>query len=449
MQMLWRIGCMRQVSPWAWRRCMSLSAGDIIRIEMPALSPTMTKGNIGKWRKAVGDAVSPGDALVSIETDKAVVDFDSVEEGYIAAIYAKEGSHDVPCGQLIGIMVENADQVEEAAKLPPPNVSASGTPPAAAVRSEPTPAAPTESRLGPFAMPAASLLLLQHHIHPSDIKGTGHSGRILKEDVIRHLESRLAPSTTTSARVEVPGAATPQPQQRSRRARERSHTDIKLSTMRRVIATRLSESKSEIPHSYMSTPCFIDQLLSLRTDLKAKGINASVNDFVIRAAGLALRDVPGVNSYFDVQSSNVKSFPSIDISVAVATEGGLITPIVTNVDSRSVVSVSNAVRDLAGRARSGKLKPNEFMGGSFTISNLGMFGITEFSAIINMPQACILAVGSGQPKTVMDDAKGTLRSVTSMTVTLSYDRRVIHEVVAGQWLRAFKSYIEQPALMEY
>lgn len=298
--------------------------------------------------------------------------------------------------------------------------------------------------------PAARYIANNHRLDVAGIKGTGKAGMIVKGDVLAVLSSGAAKAAPSAAPVAAAApVATVAPVAPSSTAPVNSnYTDIPLTTMRKVIAKRLTESKQTVPHGYCLATVEIDAVLKMRKQLaKDFNVNISVNDAVIKAAALALRDVPEANARFDAARGAVQRSPSIDVSVAVATPTGLITPIVTNADGRGLSDINATVKDLATRARAGKLKPQEFQGGSFSISNLGMFGVSAFSAVINPPQSCILAVGAGVPRVVVDEKTQTLRTVTQLSVQLSADRRVVSEAVAAQFLQAFSAYLASPVAL--
>eukprot|EP01033_Poteriospumella_lacustris_P012584 gene12584-9001_t len=296
--------------------------------------------------------------------------------------------------------------------------------------------------------PAARYIANNHRLDVAGIKGTGKAGMIVKGDVLAALSSGAAKAAPSAAPVAAAAAPVAPVAPSSTAPVNSNYTDIPLTTMRKVIAKRLTESKQTVPHSYCLATVEIDAVLKMRKQLaKDFNVNVSVNDAVIKAAALALRDVPEANARFDAARGAVQRSPSIDVSVAVATPTGLITPIVTNADGRGLSDINATVKDLATRARAGKLKPQEFQGGSFSISNLGMFGVSAFSAVINPPQSCILAVGAGVPRVVLDEKTQTLRTVTQLSVQLSADRRVVSEAVAAQFLQAFSAYLASPVAL--
>ncbi|RPB11804.1 pyruvate dehydrogenase [Morchella conica CCBAS932] len=416
-------------------------------VTMPALSPTMTAGNIGTWQKNPGDTISPGDVLVEIETDKAQMDFEFQEDGVLAKILRDSGSKDVAVGNPIAILVEEGEDigafadftVESAggeSKAPPPpkeETSETSEPPKPAptsVKSE----EPTSSggkletvldREGRIAIsPVAKKLALEKGIALKDIKGTGEGGRITKADV-----EKAKPSNVSAA----PSGA--------------SSTDVPLTSMRKTIASRLTQSKNTNPHYYVSSTLSVGKLLKLRQALNATAngeYKLSVNDFMIKAVAAALIKVPTVNSSYREDEGVIRTFNTADISVAVATPVGLMTPIVKGADSRGLASISQEVKALSGKARDGKLKPEEYQGGTFTISNMGMNPAVErFTAIINPPQAGILAVGTVR-KVAIQGADGGIEWDDQIVVTGSFDHRVVDGAVGGEFLKALKNFVENP-----
>lgn len=420
------------------------------QILMPALSPTMEEGTIVKWMKKEGDLISPGDVLCEIETDKATISMDSDEEGILAKIIVPDGSKNVKINQLIALMVEEGVDYTQV-EVPLDTETHRETEHSASVESSP------EHGGGDVLMsPAVRVLLETYKLNPSLIQATGPKGRLLKGDVLRYVAQEGQPFTkpvkAASPEVKVPTEtpsqpAKPSPQETASAPNPVSsalppdavvssgHTDMPHTSMRRTIAKRLAESKATVPHIYASTNCVMDNLLKLRKGLEVK---VSVNDFIIKAAALTLRQVPEMNAVWSGEETQL--LKDVDISVAVATDTGLITPIVKTADNLPLAEISTTLKDLASRAREGKLKLHEFQGGSFTISNMGMFGITEFSAVINPPQACIMAVGGTRPVLTANE---TIESV--MTVTLSCDRRMVDDELAARWLDAFKANIENPS----
>ncbi|KAI8802099.1 2-oxoacid dehydrogenases acyltransferase-domain-containing protein [Cladochytrium replicatum] len=426
-------------------------------VSMPALSPTMTQGNIGKWQKKIGDQINPGDILCEIETDKAQMDFECQEEGYLAQILIQSGEKDVPVNKPIAVFVESQDLVSAFANftaadaggtVAAPSLTANtpASTPAPAAAAAPSVAAPSssasESTDRVFASPVAKVLAAEKGIPLDKIVGTGPGGRITKSDVENYKPSATAAPTIAAAPALV-SAPTPVASSSS------LYEDIPVTQMRKIIASRLLQSKQTVPHYYLTAEIKVDRLLKLRELLNAQAngkYKLSVNDFVIKASSLALVSVPEVNSAW--QDTFIRRFKSADIAVAVATESGLITPIVSAAESKGLSSISNSMKDLAARAKLNKLAPNEYQGGSFTISNLGMFGIDHFTAIINQPHAAILAVGSTSDKLVLDPSSEKGFAVEKvMKVTLSCDHRVVDGAVGATWLGKFKGYLEEPLSM--
>ncbi|KAJ3342452.1 hypothetical protein HDU93_002210 [Gonapodya sp. JEL0774] len=434
-------------------------------IGLPALSPTMSQGNIGQWKKKEGDAIAPGDVLVEIETDKAQMDFECQDEGYLAKILISDGTKDVLVGTPLAILITDKDDLPNFANYTSEAASAPAPAPAPAPStstSTPSPSAtsttvavsapvahsvsvPNGGRL--LVSPVAKKIAAERGIDLAQIAGTGPNGRILKSDVETFVPKPAAtpvPAPTSTVPRAAPIAASP--------AAPHSgavFVDIPLSQVRKIIAQRLSQSKSELPHYYVTMEVEMDKVNQLRETLNAQAVGKyklSVNDFIIKASALALKDVPAVNSAW--MGDFIRQFTNVDISVAVATESGLITPIVKGADVKGLGSISNTVKELAGRAKANKLKPDEFQGGTFTISNLGMYGVEQFTAIINPPQSAILAIGASKQKLVANESapKGFV-TVSSMNVTLSSDHRVVDGAVAAQWLNAFKKYMENPFVM--
>ncbi|MBT5112760.1 MAG: pyruvate dehydrogenase complex dihydrolipoamide acetyltransferase [Rhodospirillales bacterium] len=421
-----------------------------ITINMPALSPTMTEGKIAKWIKKEGDSVRPGDVIAEIETDKAAMEVEASDEGTLAKIIVAEGTEHVAVRTVIAVLAEEGDDakaieaaVKNAAAAPvaAPAAPAAPAPVAAAPVAQAAPApvaAPKPKPVAPapkpvatggrvIASPLARRMAREAGIDLARISGTGPHGRIIRVDV------ENAPAGGGSGGIFAgSGQAFPPAVARTE----------PLNQMRKIIAERLTLSKQTVPHFYASVDCDIDALLALRKEINDsdEGIRVSVNDFVIRAVALALIKVPAANASWGDDGMNYYS--AADISVAVSTDGGLITPIVKSANKKGIAAISGEVKDLAGRARDGKLLPEEFMGGTFTISNMGMYGIRDFCAIINPPQACILAVGAGEERVVAKD--GEIGTATLMTCTLSCDHRAVDGAVGAEFLGAFKEFIEHP-----
>ncbi|KAF9100947.1 pyruvate dehydrogenase complex dihydrolipoamide acetyltransferase component (E2) [Mortierella sp. GBA35] len=381
-----------------------------ITINMPALSPTMTMGNIGTWQKKVGDVVAAGDVLVEIETDKAQMDFECQEEGFIAKILVDSNTKEVNINQPIAIMVENKEDIEKFADF--------------SVEAAPAPA--------PSAAPSAA----EKKEAPKPVETS------------KAVETPKPETGKKAASAPAPKAASPAPAAPASAA----YTDVPTTNMRKIIAQRLSESKQTVPHYYVTVECEMDKVLKLREVLNKASedkYKLSVNDFIVKASALALKAVPEANSAW--MNDTIRQYHTSDICVATSTPTGLITPIVANADTKGLSTISNQVKDLASRARANKLAPHEYQGGTFTISNMGMFGIKHFTAIINPPQSCILAVGSTEkrvlPARAGDEGEGEFRTASVMAVTLSSDHRTVDGAVSAQFLKAFKGYLEDPLKM--
>jgi len=413
-------------------------------ILMPALSPTMTEGTLARWLKQEGDAIRAGDVIAEIETDKATMEVEAVDEGILGRILVADGTAGVKVNDPIAVLVEKGEAVPAAAAAAPKPITATpiaATPIAATPVATPAPApapqgnghaAPAGDRI--FVSPLARRMAQQAGIALSSVQGSGPNGRIVRADI----EAAQKGARPLPAPARAPSPAT---------SVTGSHTLLPNSTIRKIIARRLTESKQNVPHFYVSMDIEIDALLKLRAELNAKspaeGPNAykiSVNDFVIKAAALALKRVPKVNASYTEE--NIVLYDDVDISVAVSIPEGLITPIIRRADQQGLAAISTAMKDFSARARAGKLKPEEFLGGGFSISNMGMYGVTEFSAIINPPQAAILAVAAGQSRPVVKN--GALAIATVMTCTLSVDHRVVDGALGAEWLGVFKSIIEDP-----
>src|SRR5437870_2790101 len=407
-----------------------------IEIRMPALSPTMTEGNLARWLKKEGDSVHSGDVIAEIETDKATMEYEAADEGRLGKIIVPEGAQGIKVNQPIALLLEEGEDPAELEKFAGTAQPAAGapreTPPVPAEpKTEPVPAAkpapaPENGRV--FASPLARRMAVHAGLDLASIRGSGPQGRIVKIDIERTL-GQPAAAVSGAAPVRPAAPATAKPQVLAF-AGDAPYSEKPHSAMRRVIARRLTESKQTVPHFYMSVDCVIDDLLKIRTALNAKAptdqgvYRISVNDFVIRAAALALRQVPAANASWSDEA--ILLWDRVDIAVAVALDDGLITPIIKGADQKGLAQIAQESKDLAERARAGKLKLEEFQGGTFSISNLGMYGIREFASVINPPQGCILAVGVGEQRPVVKD--GQLAVATVMTCTLSCDHRVVDEI---------------------
>ncbi|XP_017915273.1 PREDICTED: dihydrolipoyllysine-residue acetyltransferase component of pyruvate dehydrogenase complex, mitochondrial [Capra hircus] len=427
-----------------------------MQVLLPALSPTMTMGTVQRWEKKVGEKLNEGDLLAEIETDKATIGFEVQEEGYLAKILVPEGTRDVPLGAPLCIIVEKEADIPAFADYQPAEVTDLKPPapppipsPAAPVPPTPAPVAPPPSAPRPaapagpkgrvFVSPLAKKLAAEKGIDLTQVKGTGPDGRIIKKDIDSFVPTKAAPT---------PAAAVPPPSPGVAPVPTGVFTDIPISNIRRVIAQRLMQSKQTIPHYYLSIDVNMGEVLLVRKELnkmlegKSK---ISVNDFIIKASALACLKVPEANSSW--LDTVIRQNHVVDISVAVSTPAGLITPIVFNAHIKGLETIANDVVSLATKAREGKLQPHEFQGGTFTISNLGMFGIKNFSAIINPPQACILAIGASEDRLVPADNEKGFDVASMMSVTLSCDHRVVDGAVGAQWLAEFRKYLEKPITM--
>jgi pyruvate dehydrogenase E2 component (dihydrolipoamide acetyltransferase) len=414
---------------------------------MPALSPTMTEGNLAKWLKKEGDEVHPGDVLAEIETDKATMEVEAVDDGRIGRILVPEGAQGIKVNAPIAVLLgenEDASALENIAKAPvaPPPAPHAETPPAAAA--SPVAAKGTgDGRI--FASPLARRMAQQAGLDLTALKGSGPQGRIVKADIEAALTSGRAMSAEI-ARPPVPSVPPALSKERvAALAGNVPFTERPLTPMRRTIARRLTEAKQTVPHFYLTVDCEIDALLKIRTELNGKSdvYKLSVNDFVIRAAALALRQVPAANASWSDEA--ILQWDTVDISVAVALEDGLVTPIVKHADQKGLATIAAEMRDLAARARAGKLKLDEFQGGTFSISNLGMYGVRDFAAVINPPHGGILAIGRGEERAVVKN--GALAVATVMSCTLSCDHRAVDGAVGARFLAAFKKLVEDPLTM--
>ncbi|MBB4617623.1 pyruvate dehydrogenase complex dihydrolipoamide acetyltransferase [Sphingomonas abaci] len=448
-----------------------------IEIKMPALSPTMEEGTLAKWLVKEGDTVKSGDIMAEIETDKATMEFEAVDEGVIAKILVAEGSDNVKVGTVIAILAEEG---EDASSVGTPT-KAEMPVPAKPMPTDPTDPNKTGSEAKPFdrtveqaedhgkpadsngasgggtsvgngraiASPLARRIAAQKGLDLASLTGSGPNGRIVKADVENAQPGAApakaaAPAPHASAEAPAAAAAAPAPAAKPAAVPDIPHEATKLSNMRKTIARRLTESKQQVPHIYLTVDVRLDALLKLRGELNAslasRGVKLSVNDMLVKALGVALMAVPKCNVMFT--PDQLISFKRADISVAVSTPSGLITPIVTEADTRSLSSISTAVKDLAARARDNKLKPEEFQGGTASISNMGMFGIKQFEAVINPPQGMILAIGAGEkrPYVINDE----LAVATVMSATGSFDHRAIDGADGAELMKVFKELVENP-----
>nr|WP_295745098.1 pyruvate dehydrogenase complex dihydrolipoamide acetyltransferase [uncultured Acidocella sp.] len=416
-----------------------------INILMPALSPTMTEGKLAKWNKKEGDEIKSGDVIAEIETDKATMEVEAVDEGFLGKILVPEGTEGVAVNAVIGLITASKDEkVDGPAPAPAPKAEA----PKEEAKAEAPKAAPAAAPAASqgeriFVSPLAKRIAKQSGIDLSTIKGSGPNGRIVKADLDG---AHAAPKAAAAPAAAAPAPAAPKPAAPAP-VITAPHKKIPNSTMRKVIAKRLTESKQTVPHFYLTVDIELDKLLALRGELNGKSpkdgpgaFKLSVNDLVIKACGVALARHPAVNASWTDEA--IIQYDNVDISVAVAVPDGLITPIVKNADKLGLAGISNAMKDLAGRAKAGKLKPEEFQGGGFSISNLGMYGIKDFCAIVNPPQAAILAVGAGEKRAVVKGDE--IKIATVMSVTLSTDHRVVDGALGAEFLQTLKALIEEP-----
>jgi len=404
-----------------------------IEILMPALSPTMEEGNLVKWHKKEGDLIKAGTVIAEIETDKATMEVEAVDEGVLGKILIPEGTESVKVNTLIALLLEKGEDVSGltnytslfvAVTSPTPSSEKEDKTVADGSSSSSAIAENKGDRI--FATPLARRIAEQKGIQLEDVTGSGPSGRVVKADIeafVPHKASAGLPVFNVEG-----------------------YQDIKLSNMRKVIAKRLTESKQTIPHFYLTVQCELDTLLMMRSDIniaREKEGRISVNDFVIKALAMALITTEDANVMW--MGDSMREFNTVDLSIAVAIDGGLVTPIIKNAELKTLSQISSEMRDLAARAREGKLKPEEFQGGTFSLSNLGMYGVDHFNAIINPPQAGILAVGAGVEQPIVKE--GAVKIATIMTATLSVDHRAIDGAVGAKLLGNFKKFIENPVRM--
>lgn len=429
-----------------------------IEILMPALSPTMTEGNLAKWHKKEGDKVKSGQVIAEIETDKATMEVEAVDEGTIGKIFIKEGAQGVKVNEVIALLLTEGEDKKALDSYKPKEVPKIAEPKkeekAAGPTSAPSPSISSAPSFAPppvftptagpapsysggkiFASPLAKRVAADTGIDLRIVQGTGPHGRIVRADVE---EARKSGGS-------IHGMVRRNPQE---------YSSLPNNNMRKVIAKRLTESKQFVPHFYLTVSIELDKLLEVRKELNTEAevlagkdhkpaYKLSVNDLIIKATAMALKRIPGANAMWTDEA--ILRFNNIDISVAVATDGGLITPIIRNADQKTAMQISSEMKDLATRARANKLKPEEFQGGGFSISNLGMYGVKHFAAIINPPQGCILAVGAGEERVVVK--KGQMVIANVMDATLSVDHRVVDGALGAEFLQALKRYIESPSLL--
>jgi pyruvate dehydrogenase E2 component (dihydrolipoyllysine-residue acetyltransferase) len=435
-----------------------------IQILMPALSPTMEEGTLAKWLVKEGDTVSSGDLLAEIETDKATMEFEAVDEGTIGKILIADGSEGVKVNTAIAILLEDGEtaaDIGSATAAPAPTPAETPTVATPAAPAPATPAAPAPAP-GPhptpapqatdgkriFASPLARRIAADKGLNLAHLTGSGPHGRIVKADVINAVPV-ATPASAPAAPTPAPtAAASPDAETIKRLYEGREYEEIPLDGMRKIIAARLTEAKQTIPHFYLRRDIRLDALLDFRAtlnkQLQPRGVKLSVNDFIIKACALALQSVPTANAVW--AGDRVLQLKPSDVAVAVAIEGGLFTPVLKDAEMKSLSALSAEMKDLAARARSRKLAPHEYQGGSFAVSNLGMFGIDNFDAVINPPHGAILAVGAGVKKPVVGK-DGELAIATVMSVTLSVDHRVIDGALGAQLLSSIKENLEHPLAM--
>ncbi|WP_295186207.1 pyruvate dehydrogenase complex dihydrolipoamide acetyltransferase [uncultured Brevundimonas sp.] len=428
-------------------------------ILMPALSPTMEEGVLAKWHVKVGDVVSAGDVIAEIETDKATMEVEAVDEGEVTDILVAEGTEGVKVNTPIARLKDEggaaapkpaekpAAKTEEAPKAEAAPAAAEA--PKAAAPAAPAPAAPkSDSGDRIFSSPLARRIAAQNGVDLKSIKGTGPHGRIVKRDVEAAGKASTQPATASSTS---PAATAAEPRKAQSLAQmgipDSSYDLIPLDGMKKAVARRMVDSVQNVPHFPLFIDCEIDQLMAVRAKvnkmLEPQGIKVSVNDFVIKAAALALKIVPEANASYTPEG--IAMHHNADVSMAVAIDGGLITPIIRKAETKGLAQIATESKDLAKRARDRKLKPEEFQGGTFSVSNLGMFGIKQFTSIINEPQGCIMSVGAGEQRAVVKN--GQVVPATVMTVTLTCDHRVVDGATGARFLQAFKPLIEDPVAM--
>jgi pyruvate dehydrogenase E2 component (dihydrolipoamide acetyltransferase) len=437
-------------------------------ILMPALSPTMTEGTLTRWLKREGEQIRAGDVIAEIETDKATMEVEAVDEGVLGRILVADGTEGVKVNDPIGVLVEEGEEVPEgavsggAAPAAPKAEAGETGAPAAVPEKQPERPAPRPAQAQPqpaakkgnghaegeeriFASPLARRMAKQAGIDLAALRGSGPNGRIVKVDIEAALQGARPPEEAPA-----PGPAPeaqPIPTPLKAPPITAPHQLVALSSMRKVIARRMLEAKQTVPHFYVSIDIELDPLLKLRSELNAKSgkegpgaFKLSVNDMLIKAAAITLRRVPKVNASWT--EDNLVLYDDVDISVAVSIPDGLITPIIRRADQKGLAAISNEMKGLIERARAGKLKPEEFQGGGFSISNMGMYGVSEFAAIINAPQAAILAVAAGVQRPVIKN--GAVAIATMMTCTLSVDHRAVDGALGAEWLAAFRQVVEDP-----
>ncbi|GBG30776.1 Dihydrolipoyllysine-residue acetyltransferase component of pyruvate dehydrogenase complex, mitochondrial [Hondaea fermentalgiana] len=477
---------MGMTRPWTTAR--ALSGGPALpegasMLALPALSPTMDSGRVAAWTVEELGSFSAGQSICEVETDKATVDLEVQDDGFLAKQLVQAGSDTLDVGSPIAVIAESLEVAKEVQAMDLSSLLAGGSDDAASSSSSSSssetssasddaaaPSGPIPAKQ--LVSPAAASILASYGVDPSTVAGSLKSPNgtpiIGKSDALKAVKGKDLVDQSASAKKAAP-AQTSQPQQQAQPQQqqqqqapkakreevvvpesepEREYEDVAMTNMRKVIASRLTEAKQSRPHFYATIDCEIDAILAMRKELKAAlGSAPSINDMILKAAALALRDVPRVNCRVEPDGSIVQN-DSVDVAVAVATPTGLITPIVKNTDQKGVTQISADMRDLAGRARENKLKLEEFQGGSFAVSNLGMFGITDFTAVISPPHSAIMAVGGGRQEFVCPtDDPADMKVVNMLTVQLSADRRVVDDLTMGQFLQVFQAYMAKPMLM--
>ncbi|MDB3865805.1 pyruvate dehydrogenase complex dihydrolipoamide acetyltransferase, partial [Amylibacter sp.] len=413
-----------------------------INIQMPALSPTMEEGTLAKWLVKEGDSVESGDVMAEIETDKAIMEFEAVDEGVIGKIIVSEGSTGIKVNEIIAILLEDGEDSSDIETNDAENKQdvvdiIKNNEKIPVVKSEKTILSSSKERI--FATPLARRIAKSTNVDLANIKGSGPYGRIVKADVqsnnVKALEKTPITQITSSVTSETIKAM----------YKDREFAEIPLDGMRKVIANRLTEAKQTIPHFYLRKSVNLDKLLIIRSEMNTgligQGIKISVNDFIIKASSLALQDIPQANVVW--AQDRILQMTSSDVAVAVSVEGGLYTPVIFDSEKKTLSSLSLEIKDLASRARDKKLLPNEYQGGSFAISNLGMMGIENFDAVINPPHGSILAVGAGTKKPIVKE-DGTISVATVMSLTLSVDHRAIDGALGAEFLAKITNYLENP-----
>lgn len=415
-------------------------------LTMPKLSPTMEMGTIVKWHKKIGEHINSGEVILDIATDKATLEFEMLDSGWLRAILLPEGKEGIVNAPLAIFTEEESESIE--GYVPEGTTTSAAAPvqttPAAPAASPPIshppevkvkvkevqptqPAAQTETKGRLLASPLAKRLAREQGLDLTSVKGSGPNGRIMKRDLAN---ARQTAGGTARAKPQIPAG---------------TFEEMELSPMRKVIAQRLQEAKSTIPHFYIQQTINVESLILAREQLRAFEVNVTFNDLIIKAAALALRDHPEVNSGFNSTKNVLIRYKTVDVSVAVSIEGGLITPIVTHADHKSVLEISTEVKELAKRAKEGKLQPHEYQGGSFTLSNMGMYGVTDFQAIINPPQAAILAVSGITDSPVIKN--GAVVPGKLLNLTLSVDHRAIDGAAAAKYIKSLQKYVENPTIL--